>query len=59
MAIATMTTADGSGTTLILLVDGLNVADWPAARPVAFTAEKLPERPPVLAKSYSTSVPSA
>ena len=54
-----MTTADGSGTTLILPVDGLNVADWPAARPVAFTAEKLPERPPVLAKSYSTSVPSA
>jgi len=50
---------EGSGTTVMKPVVGLNVADCPAARPVAFTAEKLPERPPVLAKICSTSVPSA
>ena len=54
-----MAYVEGSGTTVIKPVAGLNVANYPAARPVAFTAEKLPERPPALAKSCSTSVPSA
>jgi hypothetical protein len=53
-----MTKVEGSGTTLMKPVAGLNVADCPAARPEKFTAEKLPDKPPVLAKSWSTSVPS-
>lgn len=32
----------GSGTSVTKPITGLNVADCPAARPVTFTAEKVP-----------------
>ncbi|MGI9177470.1 MAG: hypothetical protein ACR2IT_06400, partial [Pirellulales bacterium] len=54
-----MAYAVGSGTIVKKPVAESNVADCPAVRPVAVTAEKAPERPPVLEKSCSKSPPSA